>query len=121
MSENDRTETIGEPTKEHFYHTYMINFEIIEINDDTKLVFQYSSDSRDDKTAPIIAHGVYDYNQAILYSSLSYMSEDSFLDHMHYYMITTVKLRKSANKNILHIMMTIVNILIGMIKLTRQQ
>ena len=85
---------------------YMIAFEIDEINDEARALFHFEVDDngnvigRDgDITDPFITHGLYDYNECVVYSDLACMTEDSFLGHTHHYAFTPIKYYELKNNN----------------------
>ena len=105
LSEDERTEevTINDIT---FDRIYKINFEIEEINEDAQTLLHFNIDadgkvieSRSNPTDPIVTHGLYDYNQCILYSNLAYMCDDSFLGHTRHYDIIPIKYYELKNNN----------------------
>ena len=105
----------GSGSGENYYRYHRVKFEIEEINEDAIALLHFATDaagkvidSRGDdasdpngtyKTDPIVTHGVYDYNQCILYSNLSYMAEDSFLGHTRHYLIIPIKYYELKNNN----------------------
>ena len=105
LSEDDRTEevTINDIT---FDRSYLIDFEIEEINEGARTLLHFNVDaagkvidSRVNTTKPIITHGLYDYNQCVLHSNLAYMDEDSFLGHTRHYGINPIKYYELKNNN----------------------
>ena len=115
LDESKRAEVIGEESGENYYRYHRVKFEIEEINEDAITLLHFATDAAgtvidprgDDasdpngtyKTDSIVTHGVYDYNQCILYSNLAYMDEDSFLGHTRRHVINPIKYYELKNNN----------------------